>query len=61
MKSTFFAAIIAAVASAKPHWSKLHDYSFNEFVAEFGLPLSHGTKEYSMRHEIFQQELERVI
>ena len=61
MKSTFLASLVAAVALAKPHWSNLNQYTFKEFVAEHGLPLEHGTKEYGIRNEIFEKELERVI
>ena len=53
MKSTFLAALVAAIAKAKPHWSNLHNYTFNEFVAEFEPTLEHGTKEFGMRHELF--------
>ena len=61
MKSTFLVALIAAVAQAKPHLHELKNYSFTQFVADFGLGLEHGTEEFSMRHEIFSKELDRVV
>lgn len=61
MKSVFITAIVAAIANAKRHWNELHNYNFDHFIKEYNLPIHHGTEEYSMRHQIFNQELERVI
>jgi cathepsin L len=60
MKSTFFAALIAAVAQAKPLLGDLPKYSFQQFVQDFSVDINHGTEEYAMRHAIFEAELKRV-
>ena len=61
MKFTFFTALIAAVAQAKPLLGDLHKYTFEQFVKEYNLDINQGTEEYSMRLAIFERELERVI
>ena len=61
MKASFLVALIAAVAQAKPHWSQIQNYTFQQFVQEFNLDLHHGTEEYSTRLAIFERELERVV
>ena len=62
MKFTFFAALIAAVAQAKPTISDLENYTFDKFVQDFSLDtFFHGPADLAERQALFEAELKRVI
>jgi cathepsin L len=54
MKFAFFAALIAAVAHAKPTLSELETYTFEQFVQDFSLDtFFHGPADYAERQALF--------
>jgi len=62
MKFAFFAALIAAVAHAKPTLSELETYTFEQFVQDFSLDtFFHGPADYAERQALFEAELKRVV
>ena len=61
MRTTYLAALIAAVAQARPHLEALKSYTFEEFVAEYQLDLQPDTQEYALRRQNFEMELARVV
>ena len=62
MKFTFFAALIAAVAQAKPTISDLENYTFDKFVQDYSLDtFFHGPADLAERQALFEAELKRVI
>ena len=53
MKFTFFAALIAAEAQAKPTISDLENYTFEIFVQDFSIDtFFHGPADFSERQAI---------
>ena len=61
MRTTYLAALIAAVAQARPHLEVLQSYTFEEFVAVYQLDLQPDTQEYALRRQNFEMELARVV
>jgi hypothetical protein len=56
---TVFAALLLAtsVVEAKPKWSELESYSFDQYLKDFGKPYEHGTDEYMYRRDLFGDRL----
>ena len=62
MKSTFLAALIAAVVYAKPEISELENYTFIQFIEDFSLEsFFRGPVDVAERQALFEAELNRVI
>jgi len=62
MKSTFFAALVAAVVQAKPTLNELENYTFEKFIQDFKLDdFFRGPADYAERQALFEAELKRVV
>ena len=61
MLGNFLLLLTAALAAAKPSWRELEGYTFDKFLSEFNLDYKVGTKEYSLRKDIFDTEVSRVV
>jgi cathepsin L len=57
----FFVAMSLALVAAKPTWRELESYTFEKFVSDYNLNYGEGSDNYTMRKEIFQKELARVV
>lgn len=61
MRAAFLSALIAAISQARVHWSELHSYTFEQFVADYKLNLHQNSEEYVVRRQTFESELARVL
>jgi cathepsin L len=59
MRAVILAAV-AALAAAKPTWKDLEGYSFEQFLADFKIPLERDSTEFASRKAVFLSELVRV-
>jgi len=57
----FLLFVAAALATARPTWRDLHNYTFENFVADFKLKYQTGTAEWESRRGVFLKELARVV
>lgn len=59
-------ALILALALApgadakRPQWDELEGYTFDQYVADFHLPISSNSSSYAAKKATFMLELERV-
>jgi hypothetical protein len=61
MRAVFLSALVAAISQAHVHWSQLHSYTFEQFVADYKLNLHQNSQEYVVRRQTFEAELARVL
>jgi len=61
MRAAFLSALVAAIAQARIHWSELHNYTFEQFAAEYNLNLNANSVDYVTAREAFHKEHARVI
>jgi len=50
--------VLFALASAKPKWNQLGDYTFEKYTSDFGK--KYQGAEYSKRHKIFDEKLKAI-